>query len=119
MNKRKSTVFFSDKLNDCVVNHGYIERLRKTHLNKDMPKFLTIDLEDYQENNNRILLMMRQEGFDVVMIENHNVSFSKFIKDYDTALAYFNDLKQQKFNTKEELISNGIISDNIRKPQHC
>lgn len=115
MNKRKSTVFFSDKLNDCVVNHGYIERLRKTHLNKDMPKFLTIDLEDYQENNNRILLMMRKEGFDVVIITNNDVYSVEFFNEYIPAKAHYDYIKQLIFNIKEETNINGIICNNISK----
>lgn len=102
MNKRKRKVLFSDNLDDCVVNHGYIERLRKTHLNRTMPSLLTIDLEEYQENNNRILLMMRQEGFDVVVISNDNVLSVEYFREYVPAKAHYDYIKQLIFEQKGE-----------------
>lgn len=100
MNKRKRKTLFSDNLDDCVVNHGYIERLRKTHLNRTMPSLLTIDLEEYQENNNRILLMMRQEGFDVVVISNDNVLSVEYFREYVPAKAHYDYIKQLIFEQK-------------------
>lgn len=100
MNKRKSEVFFSDNLDDCIGN-CCINYLRKSHLNRTMPRLLTIDLEQYQENNNRIQLMMRQEGFDVVVISNNEVFSVEFFNGYCPAKAHYNYLKQLVFETKE------------------
>lgn len=102
MNKRKSEVFFSDKLEECIVNHGYINRLRKSRLSKNMPGLLTIDLEQYQENNNRILLMMRQEGFDVVVISDNDVFSVEYFNGYIPAKSHYDYLKQLIFTPKEE-----------------
>lgn len=102
MNKRKSGKFFSDNLEECMVNHGYIDRLRKSLLNRTMPRLLTIDLEEYQENNNRIQLMMRQEGFDVVVISDNGVISVEFFNGYCPAKAHYDYLKQTIFETKEE-----------------
>lgn len=102
MNKKEVSNILSDKLEDCVVNSGYIERLRKSHLNRNMPKLLTIDLEQYQENNTRIQLMMRQEGFDVVVISNNDVFSVQFFTDYTPAKAHYNYLKQITFNKGEK-----------------
>lgn len=96
MNKKEVSIL-SDKLEDCLVNSGYIERLRKSHLKQNMPKYLTIDLEQCQEENTRIHLMMRQEGFDVVVISNNDVFSVEFFNDYIPAKAHYNYLKQITF----------------------
>lgn len=102
MNRKEVSDILSDKLEDCVVNHGYINRLRKSHLNKYMPRLLTIDLEQYQENNKRIQLMMRQEGFDVVVIRNNDVFSVTFFNEYSPAKTHYDYLKQLILETKEE-----------------
>ena len=102
MNKREVKSFLSDRLKDCVVNDGYIDRLRKFHLNHNMQPFLSIDLEQYQEENTRIQLMMRQEGFDVVVIRNSDVFSVEYFNGYIPAKAHYDYLKQLIFETKEE-----------------
>ena len=103
MNKKEVSNILSDKLeDDLVVNRGYIERLRKSHLNRNMPKLLTIDLEQCQEENTRIQLMMRQEGFDVVVISNNEVFSVEFFNDYVPAKAHYDYLKQITFKKGEK-----------------
>ena len=102
MRKKRVDEFLSGNLDECIVNYCYIERLRKSHLNHNMPRLLSIGLEDYQENSNRILLMMRREGFDVVVISNNEVFSVEFFNQYNPAKAHYNYLKQLIFETKEE-----------------
>ena len=98
MNKKEVSNILSDKLqNEMTVNKGFIERLRKSHLIRTMPKYLTIDLEQCQEENTRIHLMMRQEGFDVVVISNNDVFSVEFFTDYIPAKAHYDYLKQITF----------------------
>ena len=102
MNKKEVSNILSDKLEDCLDNSGYIAHLRKLHLNRNMPKLLTIDLEQCQEENTHIQLMMRQEGFDVVVISNNEVFSVEFFNDYIPAKAHYDYLKQITFKKGEK-----------------
>lgn len=68
----------------------------------EVPRLLSVKLEDYREDNKKLQLWRRQEGFDVIVIINDKVFSVEFIAKFDLAKERYNELKQQYFNTKEE-----------------
>lgn len=70
-----------------------------------MSKFIVQRVLVYTEKNDSIQLWKRYEGFDVVVIENNDVSFCNFYEDYDTAFTQYDTLKQQIFKTQEEKLN--------------
>lgn len=64
-------------------------------MDKKIDKFLTTRVQTDSKDGVEIQLWKSFEGYDIVVIENNDISFCKFINNYEDAIKLFNNLKDK------------------------
>ena len=72
-------------------------------MNKNARNWLVTRVLAYTDESGSLQLWKRQEGFDVVVVENNNSYFGKFITDKAEAMKLYLKYKNELFKAQEEI----------------